>query len=112
MAQTERRRAQADRAKYEADPLRKKLTDLRSKYGERAVIAYQAVHACEASGDPVSGKRKHVDHDHSFPRRDPRAFRGVLCGACNCALGYLKEEPRRIAALATYLLTREVEKDR
>ena len=53
--------------------MRRKLTDLHSKYGPEAVEAF---------------------------------FRGVLCGACNVAIGYWREQPERIRALLQYVETR------
>jgi len=40
----------------------------------------------------------HVDHDHTTGR-----VRGVLCSACNTALGLLKEDETRMAALISYI---------
>lgn len=40
----------------------------------------------------------HVDHDH-----DTGKVRGLLCSACNQALGLLKENPDRIKALLLYV---------
>ncbi len=39
-----------------------------------------------------------VDHDHAT-----RKVRGVLCNRCNLALGYAKDDPRTLRALASYL---------
>lgn len=41
----------------------------------------------------------HLDHCH-----DSREVRGILCRHCNTALGLLRDDVGRIAALATYLL--------
>ncbi len=43
-------------------------------------------------------KRIAVDHDHQTGR-----IRGLLCNACNSALGMLKDDHRRIQGLARYL---------
>jgi len=56
---------------------------------------------CESCGDPVSGKTKHVDHNH-----ETGAFRGVLCSSCNLAEGHLKGEPLRAFRLFEYMTVR------
>ncbi len=43
-------------------------------------------------------KRLAVDHDH-----ETGLVRGLLCHACNAALGHLKDDPRRIMNLAEYI---------
>lgn len=40
----------------------------------------------------------HIDHNHETGER-----RGLLCGACNRALGLLNENPATIRALADYI---------
>lgn len=52
-------------------------------------------YACAVCG---SEEPLQVDHDH-----DSGAVRALLCGACNRALGLLKEDPARIAGLAFYI---------
>lgn len=42
--------------------------------------------------------RLHMDHDHSTGE-----FRALLCGGCNSALGFLKENPERISGLREYI---------
>lgn len=58
--------------------------------------------ACAACKDVPSGGGKHgslrLDHDHSTGR-----VRGLLCNACNVALGLLRDDPARIRALADYV---------
>jgi len=56
---------------------------------------------CASCGDPEPAegeKRFHVDHDH-----DTGETRKILCHGCNVALGLLKDDIRRIYALADYL---------
>lgn len=55
----------------------------------------QACDACEVCG---STKRLCVDHCHSTGK-----IRGILCHACNTALGFLKEEEHRALSMAGYI---------
>lgn len=50
---------------------------------------------CSACGDRA---KLVLDHDHVSG-----ALRGALCHPCNLALGHLRDDPARIAALAAYL---------
>jgi hypothetical protein len=45
----------------------------------------------------------HVDHRHDFTPHDKRGHRGLLCHACNVALGLLKDDPDITYAAAGYL---------
>lgn len=47
---------------------------------------------------PDTAPRLHVDHCHTTGR-----VRGLLCGACNTAIGLLKEDPQLMAAAMAYL---------
>jgi len=47
---------------------------------------------CQAEG------KTHYDHCHSTGQ-----FRGWLCNSCNCALGFAKDVPATLRALAEYL---------
>src|SRR6266508_7031334 len=52
---------------------------------------------CAICGDVPKG-RLVVDHEHETGR-----VRGLLCSACNVALGFFKDDPRRLASAANYL---------
>lgn len=51
----------------------------------------------------VSGKeaRLVIDHDHSMEGKF--SIRGILCHACNAALGWAEDNPDLLRAMATYL---------
>jgi len=42
-----------------------------------------------------------IDHNHSTGE-----LRGILCGKCNCGLGFFKDTPDNLMRAATYLLSR------
>jgi hypothetical protein len=46
----------------------------------------------------MGGSNWHIDHDHDTGR-----VRGVLCKHCNTALGYARDDPATLRALADYL---------
>ncbi len=77
---------------------------LATKYG-LTVDQYQALpRECEACG---SATRLVVHHDHAccpVPPACGACVLGRLCAACNCAAGYLREDPARVQALADYLV--------
>lgn len=51
------------------------------------------------TGAPLGPQRRwHMDHDHATG-----ALRGVLCAACNTALGLAGDSPERLRAMAAYL---------
>ena len=49
---------------------------------------------CQLDG----GQHTHMDHSHATGR-----FRGLLCSACNLALGKLADKPATLRRLAAYL---------
>jgi len=54
---------------------------------------------CAACRQPESMKRRlSVDHDH-----ETGAVRGLLCNACNRAIGLAKDDPARLEGCAAYL---------
>lgn len=82
---------------------------IKSKYG-LTIEEYNALlqaqgNVCAACKYPFTyirnGKPEsyHVDHDHKTDK-----VRGLLCGDCNRALGYLKDDPERIKGLLEYVL--------
>lgn len=50
------------------------------------------------SPDPKGKGKFHVDHCHSTGR-----VRGLLCHACNLALGHMHDDPVRLREAALYL---------
>lgn len=56
--------------------------------------------ACRVPMTMISHKPEscHVDHDHTTGK-----IRGLLCHTCNSGLGMLKDDPKRLRALADYV---------
>ena len=68
---------------------------------ERPISACPEV--CEAcDGPPSKGQRMHMDHNHKTGK-----FRGWLCGNCNRALGFLRDDRGRLQLLIDYLEVRD-----
>lgn len=72
------------------------------RYGRKKMyygLSRDQYDAMIAGGCSVCGshERLHVDHNHATG-----AVRGILCSPCNVALGYLRDDPERIDALAAY----------
>jgi hypothetical protein len=62
----------------------------------------------EPSCCPICGGTKKLCMDHSHAAAE---FRGWLCNDCNLALGYVKENPAILRALADYLEKSKVKKE-
>jgi hypothetical protein len=79
---------------------RKRAADRRRKYGlsdgEYAAMVSAQNGLC-ALGHETDGYLM-VDHDH-----ETGAVRGLLCRACNWALGFMRDEPERLRIAADYL---------
>lgn len=77
--------------------------------GEWLGMYEQQGHGCAICGrsENSDGRRLHVDHDHACcPTKDRscgKCIRGLLCGQCNTALGYLNEDAARLDAASAYL---------
>jgi hypothetical protein len=79
-----------------------KAQNLRLLYGisaadYRALLASQD-NACAICKTSFTEVKPHVDHDHSTGR-----IRGLLCSACNVALGFVHEDKDRVIALLAYI---------
>lgn len=77
--------------------------NLREKHGitleDFEVMEIAQRRSCAICGTrPPEGKVLHVDHCHSTG-----AIRGLLCGACNRALGLLRDDPQVAWNAAKYL---------
>lgn len=83
---------------------------LRNRYGITnddydAMLAAQGG-ACAICGKVSGSRALHVDHDHKCCSGETtcgKCIRGLLCRACNNALGQLGEDCARIRAAADYL---------
>jgi hypothetical protein len=56
-------------------------------------------YSCQICG-VKSEKSLHIDHDHSRPDAPPR---GILCAACNHAIGLFRDDPEILARAIEYL---------
>ena len=80
-----------------------KHENIRWRYG-LTPAEYEALgNACRVCG---SADDQVVDHDHACcpdKRSCGKCVRGLLCGPCNKAAGFLRDDPVRARALADYL---------
>jgi len=91
------------RATYAANPDRQRERHLRRRHGiglaEYEDLLGRQAGRCAACGDALgTGFRAHVDHCH-----ESKVIRGILCQPCNVTLGYLRDDPSRLRALAAYV---------
>jgi RNase P subunit RPR2 len=83
---------------YEAFRLRKALYNMeREEYD--ALFSKQNGKCASCGGINSNGRSLGVDHDHITGE-----IRALLCGNCNAALGFLKDNPNLVAALLKYIL--------
>lgn len=99
-----------NRALRAADPARCKARTLWQRY-KMSVEQFDAMllaqeNACAICLDPFI-VTPHIDHNHACcPRRGyscGQCVRSLLCGACNTAIGLLRDDPGRADRAAEYL---------
>lgn len=101
--ESQRRKARhALRRGTEAYRISRRDSQLKIKYGityadEQAMLAAQH-QACVLCATPLVVGTWHVDHDHLTGR-----VRGILCGPCNRALGYFRENTTTMRNAVHYL---------
>lgn len=97
----------ADRARYEQNQDKARAWQLQYRYGlsadEYAAIVASQGGRCAVCARVPSGKGKksatlHVDHDHTTGH-----VRGLLCDACNRAIGLLGDSVAKLTSAAMYL---------
>lgn len=69
-------------------------------------VAEQAGGCAICGGSNASGRRLHVDHDHTCcPGLGScgKCIRGLLCSRCNTGIGQFRESPRILLAAIDYL---------
>lgn len=78
-----------------------RMSHVQLTYGDDGVLVElrrQAGDPCDVCGKVDDISRMHIDHDHATGK-----IRGLLCQGCNTALGYVKDNPLILRALALYL---------
>jgi hypothetical protein len=92
--------------RYCSDPCAKACCDVCSvrRRAKKYRVPRSAMHRvfsrdCEVCGKTApEHKRLHIDHDHKTG-----LFRGMLCHACNVALGQVSDNPHTLRRLADYV---------
>ena len=92
---------------YRRDRTRWRRSELQRKYGitleEYAALQAQQGGGCAICGTTIGEVKRRralfVDHDHASGE-----IRGLLCGRCNTAVGYLRDHPAYAHALLGYLM--------
>ena len=98
--------------KTEQERARKRESKYLTRFG-LTLVQLDELHAsvgyrCEACGthrDDTQNRALVLDHDHSCCPTEKtcgKCISGVLCTACNVALGALRDDPLRVARLAEY----------
>ena len=68
-----------------------------------ARLAAQGGVCAICGGAEPRGKRFAMDHEHRIPAEDRAGHGGLLCGACNTALGLFQDSPQLLGAAITHL---------
>ena len=72
----------------------------RHRFGlnDEELIKLNQINSCAICEKEISGKGKHIDHDHTDGK-----IRGILCSSCNRGLGRFYDNPRLLRLAANYL---------
>jgi hypothetical protein len=94
----------------QAHPEQVRESNRKHKYGARDGVYAQLMikqnGCCAICGGNRSKKILGIDHDHTT-----KEVRGLLCGKCNVAIGYMDDNPDWLHKAANYLTTRNAGKD-
>lgn len=75
---------------------------LKNAYGMTEADWYRLLESqgwgCAICGAKDAGRKLSVDHDHKTGK-----VRGILCAACNHAIGRMDDDPERLEAAAAFL---------
>jgi|SRR6478609_7911381 len=72
-----------------------------------AILVRQGGKCATCPRKPNGTSNFHVDHDHSCcpgPRSCGKCVRGILCGNCNKALGFINDDAKVLENLRNYVL--------
>ena len=91
------------RKSYAKNRERRRLTNKCNNYGitpaQHAAMMVAQQGKCAACAQPFpSSQHTHIDHCHATGK-----VRGILCKACNNAIGFLKDSAELAMAVALYL---------
>lgn len=90
----------ANKGKWRESDLRRKYGITLAQYDELKAKQGGGCAICKATvGEAKRGRALYVDHDHTSGE-----VRGLLCGRCNTAIGYLRDHPAYAHALLGYLM--------
>lgn len=91
------------RKMYSTDPEKfRERTRLRQNERKVVLAGRNRPDVCDVCHTP-SNRTLHFDHDHNREDELNGGFRGWLCHGCNSALGWIKDSPATLRALADYL---------
>ncbi len=96
-------RGAAKKSAYQANPQAHAIRHVTRTYGIKpeqfaAMVKAQGNACAICSNDMGKGKGRHVDHCHTTGR-----VRALLCSHCNVAIGYARDDPALLRAMADYV---------